>query len=118
MCTSPACPSLRMVSTIPSAVSGFTKDDAPSTAFAPSGSGRHIRGAARQYSPYVAPPRNPTVRPSSASASGDAPAATTTPAPSLPTVMASPTLAARKRMTGSAIGAVTVGSSTDPPATA
>jgi hypothetical protein len=32
--------------------------------------------------------------------------------------MASPTLAAKERMTASAIGAVTVGSSTDPPATA
>jgi hypothetical protein len=107
-----------MVSTIPSAVSGFTKDDAPSTALAPSGNGRHIPGAARQYSPYVAPPTNPTVRPSSASASGDVPAATTTPAPSLPTVIVLPTRAARERMTASAIGAVTVGSSTDPPATA
>jgi hypothetical protein len=118
VCTSPACPSLRRVSTIPSAVSGFTNDDAPSTGSAPSGSGRHIRGEARQYSPYVAPPRNPTVRPSSAPASAEAPAATTTPAPSLPTAMASPTLAANEPMTGSAIGAATVGSSTDPPATA
>ncbi len=88
VCTSPACPSPRIVSIIPSAVSGFTNDDAPSTALAPSGSGRHIRGEAKQYSPYVAPPMNPTVRPSSASASGDDPAATTTPAPSLPTDIA------------------------------
>ena len=33
----------------------------------------------------VAPPMIPTVRPTSACASSDAPAATTTPAPSLPT---------------------------------
>ena len=118
VCTSPVCPSRRMVSTIPSAVSGFTNAEAPSTGSAPSGSGRHIRGEARQYSPYAAPPRKPTVRPSSACASGDAPAATTRPLPSLPAVIDWPTLAASTRMTGSAMAAVTVGSSADPLATA
>ena len=84
----------------------------------PSGSGRHIRGEARQYSPYVAPPRNPTVRPSSACASGDVTRRDHDAGALVADGMASPTLAARERMTGSAIGAVTVGSSADPPATA
>lgn len=118
VCTSPVCPSRRMVSTIPSAVSGFTNDDAPSTGSAPSGSGRHIRAGATQYSAYAAPPRKPTARPSRACASGDSPAATTTPDPSLPTGMASPTLATRDPMTASVIGAVTTGSSFVPPAIA
>ena len=38
--TSAVCPSRRIVSVMPSAVSGLTKDDAPSAALAPGGSGR------------------------------------------------------------------------------
>ena len=112
------CPSLRMVSTIPSAVSGFTKRRCSLDRVRALGQRQAHPGEARQYSPYVAPPRNPTVRPSSASASADSPAATTTPAPSLPTAIAWPTRAARAGITGSGIGAVTVGSSSEPPATA
>ena len=41
VCTSALCPSLRMVSTMPRAVSGLTKQDAPSAAVVPSSSGRH-----------------------------------------------------------------------------
>ncbi len=41
VCTRAVWPSIRMVSTIPSAVSGLTNDAAPSAARAPSGNSRH-----------------------------------------------------------------------------
>src|ERR1700722_18890504 len=74
-----------MVSTIPSAVNGLTKDDAPSLAVAPSGKTRHAAASTARYCAYMPPPAIPTVLPSRAWAAGDDPAATTVPAPSLPT---------------------------------
>ena len=83
--TSAVCPSRLIVSTIPSAVSGLTKHEAPSAAVVPSGSTRHCPALMQRYCEYIAPPITATVLPSSALASSDAPAATTTPAPSFPT---------------------------------
>src|SRR3954466_3671023 len=74
-----------MVSTIPRAVKGLTKDDAPSFAVALSGSTRHPDASTARYCAYIAPPATPTVLPRSFWAAGDDPAATTVPAPSLPT---------------------------------
>ncbi len=73
-----------MVSSIPRAVNGLTKDDAPSLAVAPSGKTRHAEASTTRYCVYIAPPAIPTVRPRRARAAGDDPAATTMPAPSLP----------------------------------
>ena len=77
--------SIRIVSTIPCEVSGLTKHEAPSAAVVPSGSRRQTFALSVRYCVYMAPPRTATVRPSKACASSDSPAATTTPAPSLPT---------------------------------
>src|SRR6195256_3587912 len=74
-----------MVSTIPSAVSGLTKQEAPSAGVVPGGNTRHCTALMQRYCEYMAPPRMATVFPISACAAGDAPAWTTTPAPSLPT---------------------------------
>ena len=74
-----------MVSSIPRAVKGLTKDDAPSFAVAPSGKTRHAEASTTRYCVYIAPPAIPTVFPRRACAAGDGPAATTVPAPSLPT---------------------------------
>src|SRR5204863_87467 len=73
------------VSTIPSAVSGLTKQEAPSAGVVPGGNTRHCTALMQRYCEYMAPPRIATVLPISACAAGDAPACTTTPAPSLPT---------------------------------
>ena len=85
VCTRAECPSRRMVSSIPRDVNGLTKDDAPSLAVAPSGKTRHAAASTTRYCEYIAPPAIPTVLPSSACAAEDWPAATTVPAPSLPT---------------------------------
>src|SRR3954464_12177472 len=85
VCTRAECPSRRMVSTIPRAVKGLTKDDAPSVAVAPSGRTRHAEASTARYCEYIAPPASPTVSPTRGGAGGDEPAATTVPAPSLPT---------------------------------
>src|SRR3984893_13709424 len=74
-----------MVSSIPRAVNGLTKDDAPSFAVVPSGKTRHAEASTARYCVYIAPPAIPTVLPTSAWAAEDDPAATTVPAPSLPT---------------------------------
>src|SRR2546425_12434178 len=74
-----------MVSTIPSAVRGLTKQSAPSAGVVPGGNTRHCTALMQRYCAYIAPPRIATVFPISACAAGDAPAWTTTPAPSLPT---------------------------------
>ena len=74
-----------MVSSIPRAVNGLTNDDAPSLAVAPSGKTRHADASTARYCVYIAPPAIPTVFPSRACAADDDPAATTVPAPSLPT---------------------------------
>ena len=95
VCTRAVWPSRRIVPTRPSTVSGFTKHDAPSTAGHPAGSSRHCETSTHRYCEYIAPPSTATVLPSSAWAASDAPAATTVPAPSLPTGRESPTRPAR-----------------------
>src|SRR5256885_4098191 len=74
-----------MVATIPSAVRGLTKQEAPSAGVVPGGNTRHCTALMQRYCEYMAPPRIATVFPINACAAGDAPAWTTTPAPSLPT---------------------------------
>src|SRR5438046_5367564 len=74
-----------MVATMPSAVSGLTKQEAPSAGVVPGGNTRHCTALMQRYCEYIAPPRMATVLPISACAAGDVPAWTTTPAPSLPT---------------------------------
>src|ERR1700751_3591804 len=81
-----------MVPTIPKAVSGLTKLDAPSAGVTSSGRTRQLPEGTVRYSPYIPPPSTATVLLTRAFASS--PAATTTPAPSLPTGMALPTRAA------------------------
>src|SRR5579872_1507390 len=103
VCTSALWLSMRMVPTIPSAVSGLTKAAAPWAGVTPSGIGRQSAALMARYCAYVAPPRMPTVLPSNAWASGEAPASTTTPAPSLPTGMDWSTRAAAARMNRSGI---------------
>src|SRR6201997_2693451 len=83
VCTRPECPSRRMVSVIPSAVIGLTKDDAPSLAVAPLGRTRHAAASTVRYWVYIAPPAIATVFPTRAWAAEDDPARTTVPAPSL-----------------------------------
>src|SRR5215475_4582581 len=73
-----------MVSTMPSAVRGFTKHEAASTGAVPSGRTRQCGAAMQRYCAYMAPPRMPTTLPRRACAAPDVPAATTTPPPSLP----------------------------------
>ena len=85
VCTSALWPSARMVATMPSAVSGLTNQEAPSAGVVPGGSTRHVTALTQRYCEYMAPPTMATVLPISACAAGDAPAWTTTPAPSLPT---------------------------------
>jgi len=74
-----------MVSSIPRAVKGLTNDDAPSFAVAPDGNTRHAAASTTRYCVYIPPPAIPTVFPNRACAADDWPAATTVPAPSLPT---------------------------------
>src|SRR5215471_6216943 len=73
-----------MVSTMPSAVRGFTKHEAASTEVVPSGRTRQCWAAMQRYCAYMAPPRMPTTLPRRACAASDVPAATTTPPPSFP----------------------------------
>src|SRR6201995_5122837 len=100
-----------MVSSIPSAVSGLTKDDAPSAGVAPSGRTRHAAASIVRYWVYMPPPAIPTVLPRRAWASGDDPAATTVPAPSLPTGSGLSTRVERARNAAPLSGAVTTGRS-------
>src|SRR5262249_61057350 len=74
-----------MVSTMPSAVSGLTKHDAPSAGGVPSGSTRQLAALVTRYCADIAPPRMATTLPIRACAAGDDPAPTPTPAPSFPT---------------------------------
>src|SRR5271166_3074277 len=74
-----------MVSTMPSTVIGFTNEAAPSIAVAPAGSSRHSATLTDRYCEYIPPPAAATTLPSRACAAADSPAATTVPAPSLPT---------------------------------
>ncbi|MNT29407.1 hypothetical protein D3C72_1651450 [compost metagenome] len=114
MCTRALCPSRRMVSTMPSAVSGLTNDDAPSAGVAPSGRTRHWSAEMQRYCAYIAPPMTATVLPIKACAAGDEPASTTTPAPSLPTGMDASRRPAMLRIAPSGTRAVTMGRSAVP----
>ena len=118
MCTSAVWPSSRMVSTMPSAVSGLTNEDAPSAAAVPAGSSRQNATSTARYCPYIAPPAAATVLPTSACAASDEPAATTVPAPSLPTGIDTPTLASIARIAAGGSGAMITGRSGVPVATA
>ena len=109
VCTSAVWPSRRIVSTMPSAVNGLTKHDAPSAAVVPSGNSRHWSAGNARYCEYMAPPMAATILPSSACAAGDEPARTTTPAPSLPTGIDWPSRPAIAGMARSGTVAVTTG---------
>jgi hypothetical protein len=87
-----------MVSIMHRAVSGLTKHEAPSAAVASSGNSRAASARRVRYWPYISPPRMATVLPTRGWAAGLSPAATTTPAPSLPTGMASPIRPAMARI--------------------
>src|SRR5215468_14272 len=104
-----------MVSTMPSEVIGLTNHEAPSTAVVPSGSTMHCAVGTQRYCEYIAPPIIDTVFPIMACAAGDEPAATTTPAPSLPTGSDSSNRAASIGITSRTIFAVTTGRSGVPP---
>src|SRR5580658_3364122 len=103
---------------MPSAVRGLTNDDAPSLADVPGGRTRHEDAPTARYCEYMEPPATATVRPSRDCASGEDPAATTVPAPSLPTGSDFPTRAAKERSAPSTSGAVTTGRSDVPSTTA
>ena len=105
-----------MVSSIPRAVRGLTKDDAPSLAVTPSGRTRHAEASTARYCVYIPPPAIPTVFPRRACAAEDDPAATTVPAPSLPTGIGLSTRAESPFSTASFNVAVMTGRS-DVPAT-
>src|ERR1700757_1911893 len=100
-----------MVSNIPRAVRGLTKDDAPSFGVVPSGSTRQPEASTARYCAYMPPPAIPTVLPTRARAAEDDPAATTVPAPSLPTGSGLSTRAESPRSAPAANDAVTVGRS-------
>ena len=114
VCTKALWPSRRMVSTMPSAVNGLTNDEAPSAGVAPAGSSRHWSAGMARYCWYIAPPSNATVLPSSACAALDAPAWTTTPAPSLPTGIDSSSRPAIAFIAPSGTRAVSTGSAAVP----
>ena len=108
-------PSSRMVPTMPSAVSGLTKQEAPSRGVASSCSSSASAAFTARYWPYIAPPRMATVLPISACGRGEAPASTTTPAPSLPTGSDWPSRGAAMRAHNcGGIFAVTLASSPEP----
>ena len=85
VCTKALWPSSRIVSTMPSTVSGLTKHDAPSVGVVPSCRRRHWATLSRRNWTYMSRPSAATVLPSNAWATSLEPASTTTPAPSLPT---------------------------------
>ena len=114
VCTSAVWPSRRIVPTWPRTVSGLTKHAAPSIAVTPAGSSRHCATLTQRYCEYIDPPSRPTVLPSSACAAGSDPAATTTPPPSLPTGIDSPTRPAIAFRASGAILAVTVEAGPEP----
>src|SRR6266404_2889113 len=81
VCTKALWPSRRMVSVMPSAVNGLTKQEAPSAGVMPAGSWRHSETLRQRYCEYIAPPIMATVLPISALAASDDPVLTTTPTP-------------------------------------
>src|SRR3954471_15766413 len=105
-----------MVSVMPSAVSGLTKQEAPSAGVVPSGSGRHSRTFNVRYCVYIAPPIMATVLPIRALAASDEPVLITTPAPSLPTGMDSSSRPAIARIAPSGTFAVMTGAPLSPEA--
>src|ERR1700720_2741390 len=105
-----------MVSVMASAVSGLTKQEAPSAALVPGGNGRHSLTRSVRYCAYIAPPIIATVRPINAFAASDDPVLTTTPAPSLPTGIDSSSRAAMALIAASGTFAVTTGASLVPDA--
>src|SRR3954463_4427555 len=105
-----------MVSVMPSAVSGLTKQEAPSAGVVPSGSGRHSRTFNVRYCVYIAPPIIATVLPINAFAASDEPVLITTPAPSLPTGMDSSSRPAIARIAPSGTFAVMTGAPLSPEA--
>ena len=84
----------------------------------PSSSGKTRFAGTARYCEYMAPPIIPTVRPINACAPGSLPAATTTPAPSLPTGSEAPTRVFTAPMSLSGIVAVITGRSSVPDACA
>src|SRR6266699_4523726 len=116
VCTSALWPSRRMVSVMPSAVSGLTKHEAPSAGVTPAGSGRHSLTFRQRYCAYMAPPIMATVLPISAFAASDEPVLITTPAPSLPTGIDSSSRPAIAFIAASGTFAVTTGASLVPEA--
>src|ERR1700676_4388803 len=107
-----------MVSVMPSAVKGLTKQEAPSADVMPSGSGKHSATLRQRYCAYMAPPIIATVLPISAFAASDAPVLTTTPAPSLPTGIDSSSRPAIAFIAASGTLAVITGASLVPDALA
>ena len=108
-------PRSRIVSTMPSAVSGLTKQEAPSAGGrCPAAAPGTAPPSTQRCCEYIAPPKAATVLPSSACAAADAPAAITTPAPSLPTGMDTSTRAAIAFISPSGILAVTTGRASVP----
>ena len=85
VCTSALWFSRRMVSVMPSAVSGLTNHDAPSAGVVPAGSSITSLTFRVRYCVYIAPPIIETFLPISALAASEDPVLITTPAPSLPT---------------------------------
>src|SRR5450756_1158397 len=107
-----------MVSVMPSAVSGLTKQEAPSAGAMPAGSGRHSATFRQRYCAYIAPPIIATVLPIRALAASDDPVLTTIPAPSLPTGIDSSSRPAMAFIAASGTFAVTTGESFVPDALA
>ena len=85
VCTSALWPSRRIVSTMPSAVSGLTKHDAPSAGVVPGGSTRHCSALTRSVLRVHGAAEHGHRLAEQRLRGGDAPASITTPAPSLPT---------------------------------
>src|SRR5262245_5417020 len=61
VCTSAVCPSRRIVPTMPSTVSGFTKHEAPCAGVMPAGSTRQCAALMARNWAYIAPPKRATV---------------------------------------------------------
>src|SRR5262249_10317998 len=114
VCTSAVCPSRRIVPTMPSTVSGFTKQEAPCAGVVPAGSTRQSPALTARNWAYIAPPNRATLLPRSPYAAGQAPALTTAPAPSLPTGIGWSTRPTTAGISRGGIRAVTTGWSAGP----
>mmetsp|Transcript_87273 Transcript_87273/g.260348 ORF Transcript_87273/g.260348 Transcript_87273/m.260348 type:complete len:272 (+) Transcript_87273:428-1243(+) len=78
------CPSMRMVSSMPSAAMGLTNHEEASAGLTPSGIGWQAALCMTLYCEYMSPPMQPTTFPRRAWAASELPAFTTTPPPSFP----------------------------------